>query len=123
MNSVLALQLLIELTAQAQKLSLLLQKATQENRDVNRDELESFRKEDDNARRRLQDAIDAGIAAQNRPFGNNDAFAQPPLNQLVVNPATGETGLQNQVDHPDVVDAEHGIKSADKEQIKSSLKK
>ncbi len=57
-NITLALQLLISLTAQAQQLSLLLQKAQNEGRDVTEEELNALVSDDEVAKA----ALDAAIA-------------------------------------------------------------
>ena len=60
MNSILiALDLLIQLTAQVQRVGTLIRNAQAEGRDLTAAELDELRAEDDAARKALQDAIDA----------------------------------------------------------------
>lgn len=89
-NTALALQLLIDLTLQVQRLGQVLKTAQDEGRDVNKDDLVVLRREDDLARKRLQDWIDSHPDTRDMT-----QFKQPDLDKLHVNPLTGETAAEN----------------------------
>lgn len=92
-NIAIALQLLIQLTQQAQELSLLISRAKAEGRDVTNDELNVLRKQDDVARTQLANLIESQYHARDM-----SQFAQPPLEELVVNPNSGETAQESLVE-------------------------
>lgn len=89
-NMAVGLQLLIQLTEAAQRMSLLLKNAQNEGRDINKDELEALRKEDEIARKTLQDLIDANTESPDK-----SQFRQPPLDQLMVDPLRKVTAAED----------------------------
>lgn len=104
----LVLSLLIEAAVRASQLAVLYKQAKQENRDVTKEELDALRREDDIARRRIQDLIDLADSA---PKDLNQ-FKQPPLEALVVNPVTDETAAdQVRAQGESVAEADPALKS------------
>lgn len=69
-NMLVAVSLLIQLAEAAQRFGNLLMVARSENRDITRDELEQLQKEDNLARTRLQDLIDAKLQSEANFSGN-----------------------------------------------------
>lgn len=72
-TTVLLLDLLIRLTAQASRIHLLLKQARVENRDLTSEELKSVMAEDDIARAALDEAIAAARKAESTPPAAEEA--------------------------------------------------